>query len=171
MSVKDITDESNLARNCTLRLFVGDKLGSGSFRNVYAMIGDKSKVIKVEYSGRDFCNVHEMAVWKKVEATPIEHWFAPCHQIDLVGISMIQSRTVPFECEADFIAAVKATPTKKIPGFFDDVHFGNFGMLEGRIVCHDYGFTHFLEQGVEAGWRAQQLNEEKAVKRIKGKKK
>lgn len=163
-----IRQENESLRNYTLDIFVGRKIGSGSYRNVYALNLDHTKVVKVEHSGRQFCNIHEWQVWLEVKDTPISHWFAPCHGIDVMGIALLQSRTKPFDSAAEFEAEVAKLPGGKLPPFLDDIHYGNFGMLNGRLVCHDYGFTHFLNHGVEKNWRNEQSKEKR---RKSGKKK
>lgn len=149
---KSIHDEAVALKNYVLDLFVGDRLGKGSYRHVYKLKEDISKVLKVEYCGNVFSNVHEYQVWKEVQHTPIEKFFAPCYEIDAMGIALIQARTTPFESNDDFEKAVRDNGDK-IPAFMDDVHFGNWGMFEGRPVCHDYGFTTFLKDAVAMAWR------------------
>jgi len=146
-------------RNYVLELFVGIQIGSGAYRRVYECKREKDKVVKVEHTGRDFCNIQEWQVWQEVKDTPISHWFAPCHEIDCMGAVLLQSRTKPFDHKDEFEKEVAKLPGGKLPGFFDDIHYGNFGMLNGRIVCHDYGFNHFLKHGVEKNWRKEQQRE------------
>lgn len=84
-----------------------------------------------------------------------------------MGIALIQSRTHPFIDKEEFDMAVAKVPGKKLPSFFDDVHYGNFGLLDGRLVCHDYGFTHFLKNGVDKYWRQEQKKTERRKSRKK----
>lgn len=149
-----ITDESNNSKNSLLQLFCGDQIGSGSFRRVYKLNQDPTLCVKVEYSGTEFCNITEMQVWRAVKGTPLAIYFAPCIEIDGYGIALIQKRCRPFESEDEFNKAVKRYWNGKVPEFFDDVHYGNFGILvedtAERLVCMDYGFNHFAKRGVEA---------------------
>lgn len=142
-----------VCKDSIVNLFLGKRLGKGAFRNVYPVRADDTLVCKVEYVGYEFANIIEWKVWNAVSGTPIEDWFAPCLAIDPLGQALIQERTVPFETDRAFKAAIEATRDGKLPAFFDDVHFGNFGMLEGRLVCHDYGFNHFLTEAVKFEWR------------------
>lgn len=154
MPADNITEETKLSRDAALELFVGNQVGSGSYRRVYDLHTDETCVMKIEYCGKEFCNVHEMAVWKEVQHTPIEDWFAPCMKIDSLGVALIQKKTRPFQNEESFKKALKETRgSLDLPEFFDDAHHGNFGMFEGRVVCHDYGFNFFINHGVDAGWR------------------
>jgi hypothetical protein len=150
MSSDRIYDEGVTAKNCVLELFVDKQIGSGAYRRVYALTQDETCVVKVEYYGKEFCNVAEMRVWQEVELTPLAKWFAPCIEIDSLGIALIQKKTLPFRSEEEFHAALIDTKAGPLPAFFDDVHFGNFGMLDGRVVCHDYGFNHFIRDGIRA---------------------
>jgi hypothetical protein len=152
MSDMCITEEGNMSRNAVLELLIGDQLGSGAYRRVYELKRDDTLVAKIEYYGKEFCNIVEMGVWREVRETPIEKWFAPCEAIDSLGLVLFQRRTQPFASRQAFDAEVLRQSTT-LPDFFDDVHWGNFGMLEGRLVCHDYGFNHFIKQGVTAGWK------------------
>lgn len=163
------SQETDFARQCMLNVLVGKMLGAGSYRRVYEFPDDPTKVIKVEHSGKEFCNIHEWQVWEQVKDTPIEHWFAPCHQIDGMGMALIQSRTAPFATEPEFLKAVKELCGDSLPPFFDDAHHGNFGMMDGRVVCHDYGFTKFISHGVKVGWQHEQRKEERKKKRQKRK--
>lgn len=161
--VEDITDLSKNGKNAVLGLFVGDRLGSGSYRHVFELRTDPTCVVKVEHSGVEFCNVVEWQVWKAVEHTPVEEWFAPCLSIDLLGLALIQKRTRPFVDEAHFreeLSRTRGLSDSELPPFFDDIHFANFGMLDGRVVCHDYGFNNFLTHGVQVAWQEPTLIED-----------
>lgn len=164
------SQESDFSRQCMLNVLVGKMIGSGAYRRVYEFPADPTIVIKVEHAGREFCNIHEWQVWEEVKDTPIGEWFAPCVRIDAYGLALIQRRTKGFDSEAEFKAAVAQMPGGKLPPFFEDVHYGNFGMLEGRVVCHDYGFTKFIRDGVKVGWKEEQRKAE-ARARSKNKKK
>lgn len=153
MGHKCITNESKMLKDCLLLFFIGKRIGKGAYRHVYEMEGiDGPRVIKVEYCGKEFCNMTEWKVWKAVEHTPHAEWFAPCIDIDLMGVALIQKRTKPFDSREEFNAHVDKYHGGKLPAFFDDVHYGNFGTLDGRLVCHDYGFNHFLDEAAKMEW-------------------
>lgn len=142
MSIENIHDEPEHLKESTLLLFVGEKLGSGAYRRVYEIAGRDDVVLKLEHEQR-FNNVSEWLVWEAVKGTANEKWFAPCIDISGSGHALIQRRTEVFD-ENGFREAVEA-----IPAFFDDIHFGNWGMMDGRPVCHDYGCTLLLENAVK----------------------
>lgn len=120
------------ARDLTY-LFLGEVLGNGMSRSVYAHERDKSLVIKVESGGNRFQNVLEWEFWQTVKDTKMAKWFAPCVEISPNGIFLIQKR-------ADMIP--KNQYPKKIPKFFTDLKYQNFGMIGKQFVCFDYGTAH-----------------------------
>lgn len=153
----DVTKEHYMLKDSALHLFVGDKIGGGASRHVYAIEGDDTRVLKIEHTGKTFHNQTEWLIWQEVKDWPISDWFAPCIDIDGYGNVMIQGRTEPFECNKDFRDAVTKTRGGVIPAVFDDIHYGNFGLYDGRVTCHDYGYHKFFEQiaremSVEAGY-------------------
>jgi len=154
VSKKDITHESGMIKDALLHFFVGKRIGKGAYRHVYRLNGGDGKdcVLKVEYCDAEFCNITEWKVWKAVEHTPHAEWFAPCVSIDLFGVALVQKRTKGFDSREEFNAYVEKHHDGKLPAFFEDVHYGNFGLLEGRLVCHDYGFNHFLDEAVKMEW-------------------
>lgn len=153
----DLYDYCAPLKNSILSMFVGEHVGSGASRDVFSVIHDESLVMKVEHSARTFHNQTEYLLWNDVKSWPIADWFAPVIGIDSYGNVLFQKRTEPFECEKDFHAALTRTRGGFIPKVFEDVHYGNFGMLNGLVVCHDYGYHGFFEQvardmSVEAGY-------------------
>ncbi len=169
-NVNDISEEGNLIRNQTLSLFVGEQIGSGAYRRVYECVHDDSWVVKVEYCGREFCNIAEMQVWNEVKGTPIEHYFAPCQEVDVLGLALVQRRCRPFTSEKSFKKAIDKYWGGKVPDFFDDVHYGNFGLFEENdvttLVCIDYGFNHFSKKGVDSVWKGMELEEGETEKQL-----
>ena len=110
-------------------LFVGDEVGRGTFRIVYAHALDPTLVVKVEQRARSFSNVSEWDLWNEVADRPeLARWFAPCVAISFSGSVLIQKRTEP----------IRRMPAE-LPDFFADIKRPNFGRYKGRIVAHDYG--------------------------------
>lgn len=153
----EVFDEVLNCKHSILTLLVGERIGSGASRNVYEVKGKPKLVLKVEHSGRTFHNQTEFLIWQTMKTWPISDWFAPCHDIDGYGNAMIQERTEPFKCDKDFRAAITRTRGGVIPSVFDDIHYGNFGLLNGVVTCHDYGYHRFFDQiaremSIEAGY-------------------
>lgn len=144
-------------KNSILTMFVGKCIGSGASREVYEVIHDESLVMKVETTARTFHNQTEWLVWQEVKDWPIRDWFAPCIDIDAYGNVLIQKKTKPFKSDKEFKAALTRTRGGVIPAVLHDVHYGNFGLLDDAVVCHDYGYHGFFEQiaremSVDAGY-------------------
>lgn len=120
---------------------VGDWLGSGVYRQVYSAPWDPDNyVIKLEHAmqHRMFCNSIEWAIWDNLkDHEEASKWLAPCKSISRSGNILVQRRTTPISALPD-----------KLPKFLEDTHIHNFGMLEGRIVCHDYAFNKLLGAGL-----------------------
>lgn len=127
-------------------LMTGEWLGGGIGRGVYVLGTDPSLVVKIETASHSFQNVAEWEVWDAVsEAKPsVSKWFAPCHYISPCGIVLIQARTKP---------ADKSLFPKRMPAYFTDLKYQNFGMLDGQLVAHDYGYNRFIHLGLTASLR------------------
>lgn len=129
-------------------LMFGQILGTGESRAVFENRLDPTTVIKVERRSRSFHNVAEWDTWHNFVGTPLEPWLAPCLQISACGVYLIQKKTV--------VAAAKDYP-EKVPSFFTDLKYSNWGLLEDRLVCHDYANSTLYRPGahknlVRAGW-------------------
>jgi hypothetical protein len=112
---------------------LGEELGSGMSRTVFIHPFDETKVIKVENSSTNFQNVLEWQFWQDYKhCNNISKWLAPCHAISDSGTFLIMSRTEPVP---------KVKIPKKLPKFLTDHKPENIGLLNNRIVCHDYAFT------------------------------
>jgi hypothetical protein len=109
--------------------------GTGASRSVYEVAGQPHLVLKVESAAKSFCNNLEWELWKEVKGTAYAKWFAPCHHISDNGALLVMSRTQPL--------AYDAYP-RRMPVFFDDFKRENYGLLDGRVVAHDYGLLFSL---------------------------
>lgn len=116
-----------------LGISVGEKIGRGLSREVFRYTPDKTCVIKVESDGDRFQNIIEWEVWRTVCDTPLAKWFAPCVEISPNGIYLIQKRTEPIPL---------SRYPKEVPALLGDLKKENFGYLNNRFVCHDYGTMH-----------------------------
>lgn len=125
--ISDLIAESQTMTRDMIGFILGPKLGEGAGREVYEYRHNPQLVVKIEVYSRSFQNASEWEVWhgcgEKVEA-----WLAPCLQISPCGIFMLQQRTTP-----------ALSYPEKIPYFLSDTKIQNFGMYDGRLVCHDYG--------------------------------
>jgi hypothetical protein len=106
----------------------GKKLGGGVGRTVFVYDLNPNFVIKIEESG--FQNVIEWEMWKVVKASPHQRWLAPVRHISPSGAALLMDRTLP---------APRSKYPKRMPEWIGDYKYSNFGLLNGRLVCHDYG--------------------------------
>ena len=128
-----------------------DQLGAGVSREVFSIFGSETLVAKIERPGlAHWANIMEFTNWNRVKETWLEPWFAPCRALSLGGALLIQARTTPIPY---------SMLPEKIPAIFDDLKPENFGLYEGRVVCHDYAITSLVETGArskamqKSGWR------------------
>lgn len=140
-----MTEAVNKAIRC---LLMGEFLGSGACRSVYVYLPDPTKVIKImdQPDSTFFQNQLEWEYWHDMPK-PQRKWLAPCHGISDCGLALVQDRTSP-------LAEYTKLP-KKIPTFLHDEHRSNFGMLKGKVVCHDYGLLNptYSMRMRKANWR------------------
>lgn len=111
------------------------KIGGGTFRDVFECRMDRSLVVKVETATqwRCFSNVKEMQFWQDNQHyKAVADWLAPCVYLSPDGRIMCQRRVTPLTEQQ------KKELPEKIPSFLTDLKYGNFGMLDGRLVCVDY---------------------------------
>ncbi|MCR6656627.1 MAG: hypothetical protein NVV63_12635 [Opitutus sp.] len=136
-----------VATNDIVRMFVGQPLGSGCHRSVFAHGQDSSLVVKLESGCGTFANPQEWEVWQRVCDTAFARWFAPCLAISGCGAALIQRRTTPVPIET------LEAELPSVPAFFTDLKVGNWGRLDGRLVCHDYGNHLLYERGMTTRMR------------------
>lgn len=125
--------KGNEAIDDQLKMYGGEKIGEGQYRDVYLFKHDPRYVIKIE---RDvslgmFCNVMEWRNYSMFHYTPYQKWLCPCHFINETGTLLIQRRAKP---------VTKSELPKKIPPFFTDKKIENWGRIGKKIVCVDYPF-------------------------------
>lgn len=127
-------NEDNFIVSELMSALCGDKIGEGSSRIVYEHQTDPTLVVKIETQKNSMQNLREFDAWREVSHTPYAKWFAPIELCSTNGRILLQKKTVILPKE-DY--------PKKLPNFFTDFKYQNYGMLDGRFVCHDYG-THAL---------------------------
>lgn len=119
-------------------MFLGDLLGEGMSRKVYEHKFDPTLVIKIEEDAGRFQNIMEARIWEEVSYSDYAKWFAPVIGISPCGMVLVMKKVaVPYD---------KDFPTS-IPTFFGDLKKSNYGMLNGKFVCVDYG-CHIVTNGL-----------------------
>lgn len=123
------SDEAHKWREARQLLF-GTKLGEGCARKVYVLRHNPAYVIKIESQSGSFQNVAEWEAWQWLQTEKIASWFAPCDSISPNGVFLVQRRAEPVR---------KDELPKRLPAMLVDLKLENFGMIEGKFVCIDYG--------------------------------
>jgi hypothetical protein len=144
MNVKEFSkyQEDIVLQHDIYGLIVGEKIGSGLFRDVYEYVDRKDLVVKIAKDTRgNICNSIEFQVWSEVmyfknELEEIKNWFAPVESISTNCCVLIMKRT-------------QEKPNKKrpdlLPKLLVDTHYDNFGWIGDKFVCHDYGSQPFFK--------------------------
>ena len=123
-------------------LLCGKLIGEGCYRKVFSCNILPDCVVKQD-TRANFSNISEYELWTELEKTSLAKWLAPVVWLSPGGLWLIQKRTQP-------IGALKL-PTR-IPSIFADDKAENWGVLNGRIVCHDYG-NHSGYKIISNAWR------------------
>lgn len=122
-------------------LICGKEIGRGQYRTVYQHQLEPDKVVKHDTCA-NWSNVHEWQLYCELQDLPLGKWLAPVYWLSPRGIWMIQAKTTPIE--------IGKFP-KKVPAIFADLKPSNWGMFEGRPVCHDFGNSRVYTLAREAG--------------------
>ncbi len=133
-----MSDNSSVHREAFWML-VGERIGYGMSRAVYECKLRPDCVVKVEDAQQRFQNIMEWETWQRVKGTEFEKWFAPCEWISPAGVVLVMKFTNPLR---------KQEYPEKMPAFLTDFKRSNYGMYNGRVVCHDYGTHLMLENGM-----------------------
>lgn len=136
MSILDNGFFTDTTERDFFRMFCGELLGSGMSREVWSFGLDEKYVIKFERPG-SFQNVIEWNTWHDAAHSDASKWLAPCDRISNNGRILIQKRTKPATKFPD-----------RMPVFLTDFKRTNYGMLNGRLVCHDYGTNLMCNAGL-----------------------
>lgn len=111
----------------------GDKIGRGMSREVYECRIDPSYVVKIEIEAGSFQNIIEHGFWHdNSDNKLVSKWLAPCGWISANGAVLLQKKVSPIR---------KEELPKKVPEFLTDIQLKNYGILNGKFVCFDYGLT------------------------------
>lgn len=116
------------------------RIDDGATREVYVYRPDPTLVIKVEQEST-FHNVREHDIWFVVKGTKWAKWFAPVRNLSPLGRALLMARTRPWRNGDPMFP-------RRIPDVFVDVRRCNWGILNGRWVCHDYGYSRVLAHGI-----------------------
>lgn len=130
----------------------GESMGAGCYRTVYEYNLDSRYVVKIEPLNTS-CNLIEYMIWDEVKGLRgdlawVKDWFAPCGWISPNGRIMTMRKTTD--------TGTGDNLPEKVPKFFWDVKWDNFGWIGKKFVCHDYGQFHnminYPKGMVKANW-------------------
>ena len=128
------------------QMVCGHRIGSGIHRTVYVYAPDTTCVIKVARD-EDGCgaNILEHKLWNELhEWNEGEKWFAPVIESSRAGKYLIMKRA-EMGRDGDY--------PKKIPHFFTDLKYDNFGFIGKQLVCIDYSSAVILTEN----WSAKRM--------------
>lgn len=116
---------------------LGKKIGNGVHRHVYDYNLEKNYVIKLEV-GSSSANITEYLLWDEIQGFKgdlawVKEWFAPVKWISPNGKILVMEKTEE--------KPGKERP-RKVPSFFSDLKYDNWGWIGNKFVCHDYGFIN-----------------------------
>lgn len=125
--------------------FAGKEIGRGSRRVVFEHKKPEYVVKAVRQSAR-YDNMAEWVNYKWLCDHGAAQYVAPCVSVDREGLWLIQVRTQPLPPRAN-----GALPYSLLA----DPNPANYGLLGGRLVCHDYAIirrdesmlSHLLQVG------------------------
>ena len=141
---------NNIPTSEFFRTMCGQRIGGGASRDVYEFVPDSSLVVKFEVRNSMFQNVIEWETWKEVMETEHAAWFAPCKLISPCGTVLLQKRT----------EKIRDKYPEKMPSYFTDFKYTNYGMYNDHIVCHDYGTNRMVVTGMNKRMRTANWWEE-----------
>jgi hypothetical protein len=121
------------------------KLGEGRQREVFVHPDDPALVVKRAINSTSY-NRAEARNCKIVMAAGLADWIAPVVALSNCGRFLTMRRAEPYTGEFP----------RQVPQCFRDLHRGNIGMLEGRVVFVDYQELRSRSfRLVDARWRGQ----------------
>ena len=109
----------------------GDIIGEGVSRVVYDCLINDDYVVKIHKASWEGINqnYNEFLIYSEA-SVKIRKYLAPIHWISDYNIVLFQRKCEPLQ---------KKQIPKKIPRFLNDRKQENWGLLDGKVVCFDYG--------------------------------
>lgn len=112
------------------QLIKGEWLGTGINRYAHVYNLDPKYVVKIAHGewGRQN-NLIEARIWYEIQNSMYAKWFAPVLDVSRAGGYLIMERAE--------MGKKKDYPTK-VPHFFTDLKYNNFGWIGDQFVSVDY---------------------------------
>ena len=113
-------------------LIFGEEIGRGAFRVVFDYPLDDKLVIKMAFDTNGVkSNFLEARIWEEIQYRDIAKFFAPVVGVSSNGRFLIMKKARMSKNVKDFPA--------KVPHFFTDLKYQNYGFIGKELVCVDYG--------------------------------
>lgn len=130
----DFADVPNMVVQDMFRGMVGKLIGRGASRAVYEWTPDPKLVVKIEIAAT-FQNVMEWEIYDYLRGEKAAEYFAEPVWIGSYGSVMLMKKTQPIN---------DSQLPKLLPDWISDRKRENFGWLDGKVVCHDYGVNNIV---------------------------
>jgi len=127
---KEVSEFSDTTKMDFIFMMLGARLGGGMSRAVFEFAYNPKLVVKIEDRARHFQNVLEHEIWGALKDSDAAKWLAPVRGISRCGTALLMERTEPLQG--------RQLPLR-MPVWLTDYKIENYGLLKGRVVCHDYG--------------------------------
>jgi len=128
-------------------LVCGEEIGRGQYRTVHNTVLNKDWVIKRD-TGENYSNIMEWQIYDEFKDTHIAKWMAPIYYMSPRGLWLVQAKTEPIQ---------RAQMPDKVPAIFADTKLDNWGMLNGKPVCHDYGNNRLFDLARKPGRKLRKI--------------
>lgn len=129
MSVFDLCEIRKDQVVCGL---LGEFLGRGRSREVYASPIDENIVIKIAYNPQGIMdNADEWTLWCLSKDRELRNWLCP-----IIGV--FGDGRVLYMKKVEHTSKDELRRFEEVPAIIEDVHTDNWGILDGRLVCFDY---------------------------------
>jgi hypothetical protein len=126
--IKTVETSGAISIKGALYKYCGELVGRGLNRDVYVYKYDANYVVKIQRT-QSFDNVLEWEIWKSISFSQLHKWFAPCMIINEMGTVLIQRKVETKK---------KKYYPKRLPLFFTDFKYANYGFIGDQFVCCDY---------------------------------
>lgn len=140
----DSFNNEELYKSCA-QMIIGKHLGRGYSRDVYIHAMEPSIVVKIAMNADGvIANTNEFDIWDEVQ-----HWKGKYENLKnfFCPVTAMSS-----DCKVLFMKRTQPLRVEDIPNevytWVTDQKLENFGILDGRLVIHDYGLTLIKNGGI-----------------------
>lgn len=128
-------------------LVCGSEIGRGTYRTVYNTVLNPDWVVKRD-TGENYSNIMEWQIYDEFKNNPLARWLAPVYYMSPRGLWLVQAKTEPLQ---------RGQMPDRVPALFADTKPENWGMLNGKPVCHDYGNNRVFDLAGKHGKKLRKV--------------